>query len=122
MKLTTQERREQLTREQEEIYERCRQANVKAQQRLDAISAELRRLKLAEMRLTLTGLVGKPGAVRVRYNDRQLNGLAGTVLAVKRTRALVNFGLAAGKWDMLLGDLVSTATQGELLNLGDGTP
>lgn len=107
MRLSTQEKREQLTREYDKACEHCRREAEKGQRRLEAISAKLRRLEFAELRHTFAGLVGKLGAVRVRYHDPELNGLVGTVVAVRRTRATVDFG-TGGKWNMLLGDLAPT--------------
>lgn len=131
MKQTIHEQREQLTNEETRLrrkWDRLNEQAAKDQRRVDAICAELRRLDFLE-------LVGKPGAVKVRFRFQSgdrcavLNDKTGTVLAVRRTLALVDFGAAgasgpsmSGKWDFPLSDLAPTdKPQGEVLNLGDGT-
>lgn len=126
MTRTIHEQRERLTKEETRLrakWDRLQKEADRDQRRVDAIKAELCRLEFVE-------LIGKPGAVRVRYRFRLgdrcavLNDRTGTVLAVRRTRATVDFG-DAGRWNWLLGDLLPTEgnkPQGEVLNLGDGTP
>jgi hypothetical protein len=124
MKPTIAEQRERLTTEETRLrrkWDRLNEQAAKDQRRVDTIQAELRRLDFLE-------LVGKPGAVKIRYRfpngDRcaHLNDKPGTVLAVRRTRATVDFG-DAGRWNWCLGDLLPLdKPQGEVLNLGDGTP
>ena len=120
MKRTIQEQRDKLTNEQRQLQNKWVPLNAefqKDQRRVTAISNELLRLDFVE-------LVGKPGAVKLRYQERLggryavLNDKAGTVLAVRRTRVTVDFG-DAGRWNWPLFDLLPTdKSQGELLNLG----
>jgi hypothetical protein len=128
MKDTIQKQRERLLLEQEQLrrkWDRLRKENEKDQKRMDTIPTELRRLEFVE-------LIGKPGAVKLRYREQSgdrcfhLNDLRGTVLQVRRTRALVDFGAAgastdskSGRWNVYLCNLATTdKPQGELLNLG----
>jgi hypothetical protein len=66
------------------------------------IRAKLRRLAIVEA-------VGVPGGVRLRcrglYTDSRLDDATGVVVAVKRTRAIVDWGVI-GRWRMPIEDLL----------------
>jgi hypothetical protein len=67
-----------------------------------AIEAKLRRLAIVEA-------VGVPDGVRLRcrgsYTDSRLDDATGVVVGVKRTRAIVDWGVI-GRWRMPIEDLL----------------
>ena len=117
MKGTTTQQRDRLISEREEITERRHRRRSEDEgdcKRLRTIEQELHRLSIIE-------LVGKPGAVKPRYRERKgtrcehLNDLTGTVVEVRRTRALVDFG-EGGRWEMpVQWVLPADGTQGFVL-------
>lgn len=62
-------------------------------------------------RLTIVAAVGVPGGVRLRvrgaYVERRLDDATGVVVRVMRTRALVDWGPALGRWRMPMDDLLT---------------
>lgn len=60
-------------------------------------------------RLTIVEAVGVPDGVRLRcrglYTDSRLDDATGVVVAVKRTRAIVDWGVI-GRWRMPIEDLL----------------
>lgn len=112
-----EQRRAQLTAELASLKkrrERQHREREKDEKRWNEIDAELHRLSLLE-------ILGREQGVKVRYRfpagDRcaKLNDARGTLVAVRRTRASVDFG-EHGKWNWLLSDLLPVnGEQGEVL-------
>lgn len=78
-------------------------------------------------RLTIAAAVGVPGGVRLRvrgsYVDRRLDDATGVVVRVMRTRAVVDWGPALGRWRMPMDDLLSVDSglpQGFRMGMGPG--
>lgn len=76
---------------------------------------------------TIRGLLGIADAVRIGHRrpsghrDARFNDALGTVVDVKRTRALVDYG-ALGKWSLPLTDLKpASAEQGMFVSFSGGT-
>jgi hypothetical protein len=78
-------------------------------------------------RLTIAAAVGVPDGVRLRirgsYVDRRLDDATGVVVRVMRTRAVVDWGPALGRWRMPMDDLLSVGSglpQGFRMGMGPG--
>lgn len=113
------QQRSELEAENKKLDARCK----KLREERDKISERQSKIRDELHHLSILELVGKPNGVKPRYrystDERQavLNDATGTVLEVRRTRALVDFG-AAGKWNMYIVDLATIdAEQGMFFNL-----
>ena len=88
----------------------------------DAARAERKCIEDAQAqlwRLDVLSLVNVPNAVQMAFRDTEAGNKPGTVLDVKRTRALVDFG-DRGRWRVLLGELrrASDSMQGFAVTWG----
>lgn len=113
MRTNTESLRQKLAIESERLRERIEKHKKLIEADREAIYAIDEKLR----RLTMIEVIGVPGAVRIRfrglYTDRRLDDAAGCVLAVKRTNAIVDWGVI-GRYRMSIADLMLAENASDL--------